>query len=149
MSTLVVPASHRPMGVKRTFCDRSDRLANEPKPIIPRRFSFRQVLGEEKPTPIGNLISSPYPPSRLLLLRFHVSREVVEDGLPTALLLLDRVRRFAIEDNADENALRAGHKLDFGFSLAERVFDPLVLDDLRVGAGKVKAHAAVLGLHAR
>ncbi|MBB4394326.1 hypothetical protein GGD62_003430 [Bradyrhizobium sp. ERR14] len=63
------------------------------------------------------------------------------------MLLFDRVSRFAIEDNADDNAIRAGRELDIGLSIAERVFDPLVLDDLGIGAGEVKADAAVFGFH--
>ena len=46
-------------------------------------------------------------PSRLLLLRLDVSCEAVEDRLPAALLLLDRVRRFAIEGNADDSGALA------------------------------------------
>src|SRR5262249_5762133 len=81
--------------------------------------------------------------------RFHVTCEVVEDGLPPALLLLDRMRRLAVEGDADGDAFRAGRELDLGLAIAEGVFDPLVLDDLRIGTGEVKTHATVLGLHAR
>src|SRR5215467_6752193 len=81
--------------------------------------------------------------------RFHVTREVVEDGLPPALLLLDGMRRLAVEGDADVDAFRAGRELDLGLAIAESVFDLLVLDDLRIGAGEVKPDATVLGLHAR
>src|SRR5262249_31601142 len=75
--------------------------------------------------------------------------EVVDDGLPPALLLLDGMRRLAVEGDADGDAFRAGRELDLGFAVAESVFDPLVLDDLRIGTGEVKTHATVFGFHAR
>src|SRR5215471_13845924 len=81
--------------------------------------------------------------------RLQVTREVVEDGLPPALLLLDGMSRLAVEGDADGDAFRAGRELDFGLAIAEGVFDPLVLDDLRIGPGEVKTRASVLGLHAR
>src|SRR5215470_2511918 len=81
--------------------------------------------------------------------RFHVMREVVEDGLPPALLLLDGMRWLAVEGDADGDAFRAGRELDLGLAIAEGVFDPLVLDDLRIGTGEVKTHATVFGFHAR
>src|SRR5215467_11804951 len=44
--------------------------------------------------------------------RFHVTREVVEDGLPPALLLLDGMRRLAVEGDADGDAFRDGCEFD-------------------------------------
>jgi hypothetical protein len=41
-------------------------------------------------------------------------RGVVEDGLPPALLLLDGMRRVAVEGDADGGAFRAGRELDLG-----------------------------------
>src|SRR5215472_11862582 len=81
--------------------------------------------------------------------RLHVTCEVVEDGLPPGLLLLDGMRRLAVEGDAAGDAFRAGRELDRGLAIAECVFDPLVLDELRIGTREVKTHAAVLGLHAR
>ena len=37
------------------------------------------------------------------------------------------MRGFGVEDDTHDNAVRAGHELDFGLAIAERVFDPLVL----------------------
>src|SRR5262245_66112625 len=75
--------------------------------------------------------------------------EIVENCLPPSLLLLDGVRRFAVKGDADDDAFGVRGKLDSRHAIAERVFDQLMLDDLRVGAGEIEAHAAVLGLHAR
>src|SRR5258707_11830414 len=63
-----------------------------------------------------------------------------------SLLLLDGMRRLAVavEGDADGDAFRAGRELDFGLAIAEGVFDPLVLDDLRIGTGEVKTYATVL-----
>src|SRR5205814_9686328 len=87
--------------------------------------------------------------SRRLPLRLDVSRKAVEDRLPATLLLLDRVGLFGVEHDADDDAVRTGHELDLGLAIAENIFDQLVLDDRRVGAGEVKTHAAVPGFHAR
>jgi hypothetical protein len=50
--------------------------------------------------------------------RFHVTRKVAEDGLPPALLLLDGMRRLAIEGDADVDTVRAGRELDLGIAIA-------------------------------
>src|SRR4051812_41523085 len=84
-----------------------------------------------------------------LPLRFDVAREAVEDCLPATALLLDGVRILAVEGHAYRDAVRPRSKLDLRGPIAERIFDELVLDDLRIGSGKVEAHAAVLCLHAR
>ncbi len=48
------------------------------------------------------------PPSdthlRFLLIGFNVAGEIVENGLPPSLLLLDGVRRFAVKGDADDDA---------------------------------------------
>src|SRR5215472_2745253 len=44
--------------------------------------------------------------------RFHVMREVVEDGLPPAPLLIDGMRRLAVEGDANGDAFQAGRELD-------------------------------------
>ncbi len=79
----------------------------------------------------------------------NVAGEIVENGLPPSLLLLDGVRRFAVKGDADDDAFGVRGELDLRHAIAERILDQLMLDDLRVGPGEIEAHAAVLGLHAR
>src|SRR6516165_224553 len=87
--------------------------------------------------------------SRFLLIAFNVAGEIVENGLPPSLLLLDGVRRFAVKGDADDDAFGVRSELDLRHAVAERILDQLMLDDLRVGPGEIEPHAAVLGLHAR
>src|SRR5262245_18786954 len=58
------------------------------------------------------------------------------------------MRGLAIKRDADGDAVGARHEIDLGVAVAEGICDPLVLDDLRIDAGKVEAHAAVLRFHA-
>src|SRR4051812_16949338 len=86
------------------------------------------------------------PHSRWLLVGFNVAGEIVENGLPPSLLLLDGVRRFAIKGNADDHAFGTGSEYDLRHAVPEGIFDQLVLDDLRVCPGEIEADAAVLRL---
>jgi len=74
-----------------------------------------------------------------------VTREVVEDGLPPALLLLDGMRRLAVEGDADGDAFRAGRELDFGLAIAEGVFDPLVLGSALAQVDRCFGRVPVVG----
>src|SRR5262245_64603713 len=56
-------------------------------------------------------------------LRLHVPREVVEDRLPARALLLDGVRRLAVEGDTDGDAIRAGCERDSPLAAADRGFD--------------------------
>jgi hypothetical protein len=47
-----------------------------------------------------------------LLFRFNVPGEIVENGLPPSLLLLDGMRRFAVKGDADADAFGARGELD-------------------------------------
>src|ERR1700747_2666214 len=71
--------------------------------------------------------------------------EIFENCLPPSLLLLDGVRRFAVKGDADDDAFGVRGELDLRHAIAKRIFDQLMLDDLRVGPGEIEAHAAVLG----
>src|SRR5262245_25505681 len=90
-----------------------------------------------------------YANSGFLLIAFNVAGEIVENGLTHSMLLLDGVRRVAVNGDSDEDAFGVRVELDLRHAIAERILDQLVLDDLRVGPGEIEAHAAVLGLHAR
>jgi hypothetical protein len=46
--------------------------------------------------------------------------EIVENGLPPSLLLLDGVRRFAVEGDADEDAFGVRGELDLRHAEASR-----------------------------
>src|SRR5215813_1016379 len=81
--------------------------------------------------------------------RLDVTGEVVEDRLPTTALLLDVVGGFAVEGDADCNAVGTGRELDLARAVAERVLDQLVRNDLGIGASEIKTHAAVFCLHTR
>ena len=87
--------------------------------------------------------------SRFLLIAFNVAGEIVENGLPPCLLLLDGVRGFAVKGDADDDAFGFRGELDLRHAIAERIFDQLMPYYLRVGPGEIEAHAAVLGLHTR
>src|SRR5262245_23119095 len=81
--------------------------------------------------------------SRLLSIGFNVAGEIVENGLPPFLLLLDGVRGFAVKGDADDHAFGVRGELDLRYAIAERILDQLMLDDLRVSPGEIEAHAAV------
>ena len=50
--------------------------------------------------------------SSLMTLAFDVAREVIQDRLPAALLLLNGVSRFGVKDNSDIDAVRDFHELN-------------------------------------
>src|SRR6185295_2146079 len=105
-------------------------------------------LPQARPTTVCSCTSRPIvrssPP-----LGGNVASKVVENGLPPVTLLLDRMSLLTIEGDPDFDAIRGRSKLDLGGAIAEGVFNQLVLDELRIGAGEIKAHAAIFCLHAR
>lgn len=111
-------ASREPGANRRSPADGGNRRGG-PQAGYSSAVQFQSGAPRGKPTTPVRDISCPRTASRRLLLRLHVSFEIVEDGLPAALLLLNRVCRFAIEDDADDDALPLGHELDFGLAIAE------------------------------
>src|SRR5262249_56956121 len=83
-----------------------------------------------------------------LSVRLDVTSEVIENRLPALALLLDRMARLTVECNAHFDTGLALGELDLSLAIAEGILNQLRLDDLRVRSCEVKAHAAVLGLHA-
>src|SRR4051812_25207401 len=75
--------------------------------------------------------------------------EVIQDALPPGALLLDRMRRLAVEGHAHSYALGQAGKVDPRLAAAERVFDQSMLHDLGISPGEVEPDAAVLRFHAR
>ena len=78
-----------------------------------------------------------------------MTTEVVQNGLPPLLLLLDRMSWFTIEGDSHSDTIWAIGKLDLRRTVAERVLNQLGLCDSCIGAGEIKPDAAVLCLHAR
>src|SRR5262245_21923988 len=82
-------------------------------------------------------------------VRLNMAREIVENGLPTASLLLDGMGLLAIEGHLDFDTIWAGSERDPGRAIAEGIFDQLVCDELRIGSSEIEAHAAIFRFHAR
>jgi len=78
-----------------------------------------------------------------------VTRKIVKDRLPPLPLLFDRMGLLAVEGDAHRDTSRTRRELDPRCPIAEGVLDQLVVDDLGIGSGEIKAHAPVLRLHAR
>ena len=76
-------------------------------------------------------------PKSGLLFRFDITGKAVQDGLPSCLLLLDRMGLLTVEGDAHRDARGARREIDLGRAIAERVFDELVLDDLGVGPSEM------------
>ena len=81
-------------------------------------------------------------------LAFHVTGEVVQNGLPARTLLLFRVRLLRFEGFPHGDASRPGEKFHPQGAPAKLALDQLMVLDLRIGTRKIEPHAAVLGFHA-
>src|SRR5262249_27545883 len=102
--------------------------------------SARHAVGEAPPC---QSVASVRP------LRFNMARKVIENGLPAVALLLDRMRCFTVEGDPDLDTTRGLAKFDLGCAITKAILNQLVLDQFGVGTCKIKAHAAILCLHAR
>ena len=74
--------------------------------------------------------------------------KILENCLPSSSLHLDRVSLFRIEGKADRHAILCRYKFDLCGAITEGVINQLVIDDLCIGSGEIKTHAAVFGFHA-
>src|SRR5690606_6351718 len=119
------------------------RLESRPRRVARRAFSRQSVARMPAPLAVNGQ------PSTLNRLCFHVPLEVIQDRLPTVALLLDRMRRLAVESHSHVHAVRVRSKLHLGRTIAEGILDQLVLDDVRVRAREIETHATVLRLHPR
>ncbi len=75
-----------------------------------------------------------------MLTGFDVSLEVVQDRLPTAALLFDRVRCLRVKSFAYRNAIVTRDELDQQHPVSEGTLDQLMLHELRIRAGEIKSH---------